>query len=151
MHRAHAQAQPGFGAAFELLPVAYSLLSGRRGISATSISVGDLRSLGDLSWLTGLLLLGTDCSRSLSLPWAACVKKVRASMGKIGSMQHVACYTPRTFSSFRCRLLKLQSSASQQKMLQHAWVPGPQSMQHNGRTGAQGLLRVVAQLCKPLC
>ena len=87
MHCARVQAQPVFCAAFELLPVAYSLLSGRRASSAASISDGDLRSLGDLSWLTGLLLLGTDCSRPLSLPWAACVKKVRASMGKTGTEQ----------------------------------------------------------------
>lgn len=103
MHCAHAQAQPVFGAAFELLPVAYSLLSGRRGNSPTSISDGDLRSLRDLSWLTGLLLLGPDCTRSLSLPWAACVKKVRALMGKICSKQQIPDKAPYTISSPRCK------------------------------------------------
>lgn len=70
------QAQPAFAAAFELLPSAWRLLTGRRAPGAIS-DVGDLRSLGDLSWLTGLLLLGTDCSPALSPPWAACLQQVR--------------------------------------------------------------------------
>ena len=97
MLRARAQAQPVFGAAFELLPVAYSLLSGRRASSAASISDRDLHSLGDLSWLTGLLLLGTDCSRPLSLPWALCVKKVRALLGTIGTKQEMPDQAPYMF------------------------------------------------------
>ena len=74
----HVQAQPAFAAAFELLPRAFSLLTGRRTsqASAGALSAGELRSLGDLFWLTGLLLLGTDCPASLSPAWAASVQQV---------------------------------------------------------------------------
>jgi len=71
------QAQPAFAAAFELLPKAFSLLSGRRAASTQVVSADELQSLGDLSWLTGLLLLGTDCSPSLSPTWATSVQQVR--------------------------------------------------------------------------
>ena len=75
---APAQAYSGFREAFELLPKAYSLRSGRRASHAAfPASAEELRSLGDLSWLTGLLLLGTDCSFALSPFWAASVQQVR--------------------------------------------------------------------------
>ena len=73
------QAFSGFQAAFQLLPKAFSLRSGRRASHSGAVSPAELRSLGDLSWLTGLLLLGTDCSATLSRDWAAAVQQVRAA------------------------------------------------------------------------
>ena len=84
VQRLHLQAQPAFVAAFELLPSAWTLLSGRRASGAGALDRGnggalpdsELRSLGDLSWLTGLLLLGLDCPPSLSHAWASCLQQV---------------------------------------------------------------------------
>lgn len=72
-----AQAHRAFTAAFELLPRAFSLRSGRRSSQAGAPSATEQRSLGDLFWLTGLLLLGTDCSAALSPAWAASVQQVK--------------------------------------------------------------------------
>ena len=71
------QAHQAFAAAFELLPRAFSLRSGRCASQASAPSAEELRSLGDLCWLTGLLLLGADCSAALSPAWAASVQQVK--------------------------------------------------------------------------
>jgi hypothetical protein len=84
VQRLQLQAQPAFVAAFELLPSVWTLLSGRRASAAGAsdrsnkgpLPESELRLLGDLSWLTGLLLLGLDCAPSLSLAWASCLQQV---------------------------------------------------------------------------
>ena len=87
VQRLQLQAQPAFLAAFELLPSVWTLLSGRRASAAGALNrsnggalpESELRSLGDLSWLTGLLLLGLDCGPSLSPSWASCLQQVYLS------------------------------------------------------------------------
>ncbi|CAL8465380.1 g4916 [Coccomyxa elongata] len=72
MHAAH----PALKATLQLLPSAWALTSGCRSSGSREVSEDVLLALGDMSWLTTVLLWGLQCPDALSEVWVGSLSQV---------------------------------------------------------------------------
>lgn len=69
--------------AFELLPMAWVLISDQRPSSSRAFSEDVLVTLGDMSWLVQALLWGHNCPDDLSEAWINSICQVLSILEKI--------------------------------------------------------------------